>query len=262
MAKERTDSLARYREMRDFARTPEPAGATGNTRRRALRFVIQKHAARRLHYDFRLELDGTLKSWAVPKGPSLDPADKRLAVHVEDHPLDYAGFEGSIPEHAYGAGHVVVWDRGTWLPVGDPHEGYGAGNLKFELRGEKLHGRFVLVRMKRGSDAAKENWLLIKERDADARPGEGAVLTETRPESVISGRTLDDIAAGRSAPRLRRRSARSSAQTASPKPAAPAAAKATAAKAARKAAKKRATPSARKTTAKGSHASKSASRNG
>jgi bifunctional non-homologous end joining protein LigD len=257
MAKERTDQLARYREMRDFARTPEPAGTTGKTRKRALRFVIQKHAARRLHYDFRLELDGTLKSWAVPKGPSLDPADKRLAVHVEDHPLDYAGFEGSIPEHAYGAGHVVVWDRGTWLPVGDPHEGYSAGNLKFELRGEKLHGRFALVRMKRWSDAAKENWLLIKERDAEARPGEGAVLTETRPESVISGLTLDDIAADRSAPQLRRRSARSSVKTAPPKAAAP-----TAAKTGRKAAKKRGTVSARNTIAKGSHASKNASRNG
>lgn len=193
-------SLDRYRQKRDFSKTPEPEPKRVSARKGALRFVIQKHAARRLHYDFRLELDGTLKSWAVPKGPSLDPADKRLAVHVEDHPLDYASFEGTIPEHEYGAGHVVVWDCGTWLPVGDPHAGLDEGNLKFELHGEKLHGRFALVRMRKWSDAGKENWLLIKERDDHARRGEGAVLVETRPESVLSGRTLEDIAAGRKRP--------------------------------------------------------------
>ena len=190
-------SLERYRRKRDFTRTPEPAGRAAERRKGALRFVVQKHAARRLHYDFRLELDGTLKSWAIPKGPSLDPADKRLAVHVEDHPVDYATFEGTIPADEYGGGHVIVWDRGTWVPLNDPREGYRAGNLKFELQGEKLHGRFALVRMKSRSPSDKDNWLLVKERDDDARPGEGEVLTQGRPESVLSGRTLDDVAAGR-----------------------------------------------------------------
>ena len=199
MGRSTGEDLANYWGKRDFSKTPEPAGHAGRARSRNLQFVIQKHAARRLHYDFRLELAGTLKSWAIPKGPSLDPADKRLAVHVEDHPLEYAHFEGTIPDHQYGAGKVVVWDRGTWIPVGDPHAGYANGNLKFELRGEKLHGRFALVRMKQWSHGGKENWLLVKERDAEARPGEGAVLTETRPESVLSGRTLEDITAGRQA---------------------------------------------------------------
>jgi len=190
-------SLERYWRKRDFENTPEPAGRPAKSRSRALRFVVQKHAARRLHYDFRLELDGTLKSWAIPKGPSLDPADKRLAVHVEDHPIEYASFEGTIPAQAYGGGHVIVWDHGTWAPIGDAEEGYRAGTLKFELFGQKLHGRFALVRMKGRSTSEKENWLLIKERDENARPGEGEFLTEGRPESVISGRTLDDVAAGR-----------------------------------------------------------------
>src|SRR6478609_8964626 len=141
------DTLQRYREKRDFALTPEPRGRVHHGRSSG-RFVVQMHAARRLHYDFRLELDGTLKSWAVPKGPSLDPHDKRLAVHVEDHPLEYASFEGAIPPKQYGAGTVTVWDRGTWLPVGDPVANYRAGKLKFELRGEKLSGHWTLVRMR------------------------------------------------------------------------------------------------------------------
>ena len=142
-----TDPLQRYRSKRDFGITAEPEGRRGKAGK-ALSFVIQKHAARRLHYDFRLELDGTLKSWAVPKGPSLDPSVKRMAVHVEDHPLSYGSFEGVIPPKQYGAGTVIVWDRGTWIPVGDAQAGYAAGKLKFELRGEKLRGAWTLVRMR------------------------------------------------------------------------------------------------------------------
>src|SRR5882672_3603539 len=134
-----TELLNRYRQKRDFSVTPEPLGKAAKPGK-ALRFVVQKHAASRLHYDFRLELDGTLKSWAVPKGPSLDPNDKRMAVHVEDHPLSYASFEGVIPPGQYGAGTVIVWDHGTWEPLGDPHEGYRSGKLKFRLHGQKLKG--------------------------------------------------------------------------------------------------------------------------
>ncbi len=191
--------LKEYRRKRDFGLTPEPSGAGRATARRgtALSFVIQKHAARRLHYDFRLELDGVLKSWAVPKGPSLDPGEKRLAVHVEDHPLDYGGFEGIIPEGQYGGGTVMLWDRGTWQPEGqdDAAEAYAKGSLKFTLDGEKLHGKWALVRM--GGRAAKErreNWLLIKERDAAAQPSSGAAVTEENPRSVKSGRDMDTIA--------------------------------------------------------------------
>ena len=135
-----TSSLSQYRKKRDFRVTSEPRGEVARPGK-ALSFVIQKHAASRLHYDFRLELDGTLKSWAVPKGPSLDPKVRRMAVHVEDHPLSYAGFEGVIPKGEYGAGTVIVWDRGKWTPVGDPRAGYKAGKLKFDLEGEKLRGR-------------------------------------------------------------------------------------------------------------------------
>src|SRR5438876_135362 len=189
--------LQRYHRKRDFGKTPEPKGGLTERRRSGLRFVLQKHAARRLHYDFRLELDGTLKSWAVPKGPSLDPADKRLAVHVEDHPLAYGNFEGVIPEKQYGAGPVVLWDRGTWSPEGDARRGYREGHLKFSLSGKKLRGGWALVRMKGRGEEGKEPWLLIKERDAEARPGHGADLLEEAPQSVKSGRTVEDIAAGR-----------------------------------------------------------------
>src|SRR5437868_6407851 len=137
-------SLTKYRQKRDFTITAEPAGKVDRTGK-LLRFVIQKHAARRLHYDFRLELDGVLKSWAVPKGPSLDPADKRLAVHVEDHPLAYGSFEGTIPAKQYGAGQVIVWDHGTWEPIGDPHKGYREGKFKFLLHGQHLKGGWTLV---------------------------------------------------------------------------------------------------------------------
>src|SRR5215217_5093085 len=181
-------ALKRYREKRDFVRTPEPSGKTSVPTRPDQRlFVIQKHAASRLHYDFRLELDGTLKSWAVPKGPSLDPSQKRLAVHVEDHPLDYATFEGIIPPKQYGAGTVLLWDRGQWHAEGDPREGYRKGALKFRLDGQKLHGAWALVRMGRASrDEEKENWLLIKERDEEARSGPEAEIVGSLTDSVES----------------------------------------------------------------------------
>ncbi|HZW12957.1 MAG TPA: DNA ligase D [Noviherbaspirillum sp.] len=161
--------LSTYHAKRNFRITPEPAGAVAASTDR-LRFVVQKHDARRLHYDFRLEFDGTLKSWAVPKGPSLDPSEKRLAVHVEDHPLDYIDFEGDIPEHQYGAGHVDVWDTGYWEPLGDPLAGYKAGKMKFRLHGEKLHGGWTLLRTRLQARGNKEQWLLIKEKDDGARP--------------------------------------------------------------------------------------------
>ncbi|HSU82747.1 MAG TPA: DNA polymerase ligase N-terminal domain-containing protein, partial [Thermoanaerobaculia bacterium] len=162
--------LQEYKKKRSFRDTPEPEGtvkkSAGNS------FVIQKHAATRLHYDFRLEMEGVLRSWAVPKGPSLDPGEKRLAVHVEDHPIDYGDFEGIIPKGQYGGGTVLLWDRGTWTPEGDPVAAYKKGSLKFRLDGEKLHGRWVLVRMgARNQEGEHENWLLIKEKDDTAVPG-------------------------------------------------------------------------------------------
>ncbi|HEY9213291.1 MAG TPA: DNA polymerase ligase N-terminal domain-containing protein, partial [Ancylobacter sp.] len=139
------EPLQTYRQKRNFTATTEPKGM--RSRKAGHSFVIQKHDATRLHYDFRLEMDGVLKSWAVTRGPSLNPLDKRLAVHVEDHPLEYGGFEGTIPKGEYGGGTVIVWDRGTWEPIGDAHKGYAKGHLEFELRGEKLGGRWHLVRM-------------------------------------------------------------------------------------------------------------------
>ncbi len=186
--------LTPYRARRDFSVTPEPSGETqaaagGN------RFVIQKHAARRLHYDLRLELDGVYKSWAVTRGPSLDPAEKRLAVHVEDHPLDYGDFEGVIPQGEYGGGTVMIWDRGVWLPEGDPAKGYEKGHLAFELQGEKLRGRWHLIRTRPKPREKKEQWLLFKSDDAFARPeAEGDILTE-EPRSAATGRTIEGIAA-------------------------------------------------------------------
>ena len=181
------DSLGTYQRMRDFTRTPEPqgaVGATGGTRH----FVVQKHAARSLHYDFRLELDGTLKSWAVPKGPSLDPTQKRMAVHVEDHPLAYAAFEGQIPAGHYGAGSVVVWDRGTWSPLGDANAGYREGKLKFDLHGHKLQGRWALVRMRQREGERQEAWLLMKEKDSHARDAGEFDVVSAQPDSVLGAR--------------------------------------------------------------------------
>ncbi|HSF69504.1 MAG TPA: DNA ligase D [Nitrospira sp.] len=192
--------LKRYRGKRNFVKTPEPAGHPGGHRRPADGpiYVVQKHAATRLHYDFRLELDGTLKSWAVPKGPSLDPSQKRLAVHVEDHPMEYAEFEGVIPPKQYGAGTVLIWDRGVWRPQGNPRDGYRQGVLKFRLEGQKLHGGWTLVRMhprrQETGDNGKENWLLIKERDGEAKNGKAGEIVERLTESVESGREIKEVA--------------------------------------------------------------------
>lgn len=187
--------LKTYREKRDFSRTPEPSGER-EPKRPGASFVVQKHDARRLHYDFRLELDGVLLSWAVPKGPCLDPGVKRLAMRTEDHPLEYGGFEGVIPEGEYGAGPVLIWDRGTWIPEGDPQEGLRKGHLAFTLRGKKLRGRWHLVRTQRFAYAERESWLLIKSHDAEASE-ETPEIVETLPLSVLSGRSIDDVRAGR-----------------------------------------------------------------
>ncbi|MBN2822531.1 MAG: DNA ligase D [Coriobacteriia bacterium] len=186
--------LERYNEKRDFSKTPEPAGVEGEDGA-VRRFVIQKHAATRLHYDFRLEMDGVFRSWAVPKGPSYDTSQKRLAVEVEDHPLDYGDFEGTIPQGEYGGGTVMVWDRGTWEPHGDAEQMYRDGSMKFGLHGSKLEGSWALVRMKRKEGERNDNWLLIKERDGHAVPlSEGDVLKDM-PVSAKTGRTMEEIAA-------------------------------------------------------------------
>src|SRR5260221_710777 len=188
--------LREYRRKRDFTRTPEPAGSEGRSRtEKRLGYVIQAHAARRLHYDFRLELDGVLKSWAVPKGPSLDPQAKRLAVEVEDHPIEYGDFEGVIPRGESGGGTVMLWDRGWWEPIGDAGEGYAKGNLKFILHGEKLQGRWALVRMARRERDKSDNWLLIKERDERAEPGSTDAIVTRETRSAATGREMRTIAA-------------------------------------------------------------------
>lgn len=196
MARRRTNKsgLDEYRRKRDFARTREPAGGELAASETGRLFVVQKHAARQLHYDFRLELDGTLKSWAVPKGPSLDPQQRPLAVLVEDHPLEYGSFEGIIPEGEYGGGTVMLWDRGRWEPIGDPREGLARGDLKFRLFGEKLTGAWVLARMggKAGEDG--RNWLLIKKKDEQARPVASFNVLAERPFSALSGRSMEQIA--------------------------------------------------------------------
>ena len=189
-------SLKKYRAMRDFGETAEPRGARAKKLPRSgFSYVIQKHAARRLHYDFRLELGGALLSWAVPKGPSLDPSVKRLAVETEPHPLEYGGFEGTIPKGQYGGGTVMVWDRGSWQPKEDAEKGYAKGHLSFTIRGQKLGGDWHLVRTKPGAKGEK-NWLLFKARDDFARTPGDALLAE-RTDSALSGRSMDDIAAGR-----------------------------------------------------------------
>jgi bifunctional non-homologous end joining protein LigD len=196
--------LGEYRSKRDFSKTAEPAGGTA-ARTGTLRFVVQKHAARQVHFDLRLELDGVMKSWAVPKGPSLDPSVKRLAMQVEDHPIEYNTFEGTIPEGEYGGGTVMLWDRGTYVP--DPamangesdeaavQHGYDRGDLKVVLHGERMRGSWVLVRTRFGAgrSSAKPSWLLIKHRDNFAKPGSDIVADAVT--SVESGRTMDEITA-------------------------------------------------------------------
>jgi bifunctional non-homologous end joining protein LigD len=193
------DKLSTYKQKRDFQQTKEPSGALRPKASKRLRFVIQKHDATRLHYDLRLELDGVFKSWAVTRGPSLDPADKRLAVEVEDHPLDYGDFEGTIPKGQYGGGTVMLWDRGYWEPDAgqNPEEALAKGDFKFLLDGERLHGSFVLVRMKHDRDGGKRtNWLLIKHHDDFAVDENGGAVLEDNVTSVASGRAMADIAAG------------------------------------------------------------------
>jgi bifunctional non-homologous end joining protein LigD len=193
--------LAEYRRKRDFARTAEPRGGRRRAARK-LQYVIQKHAASHLHYDLRLELDGVMKSWAVPKGPSLDPSVKRLAMEVEDHPIEYNQFEGTIPKGEYGGGTVMVWDRGTYTyggeddaePVEALRRGYEKGDFKFRLDGDRLKGSWVLVRTRRG-DPRRPQWLLIKHRDDSAEPGSEVV--EEYQTSAATGRTMEEIAAGR-----------------------------------------------------------------
>ena len=193
------EKLAEYRGKRDFTRTGEPRGGRPKKTRR-LAFVIQKHAASHLHFDLRLELDGVMKSWAVPKGPSIDPSVKRLAMEVEDHPIDYNTFEGTIPQGEYGGGTVMLWDRGTYRyggdnpdPVEGLRRGYAKGDFKFILEGKRLRGSWVLVRTRRG-DAKRPQWLLIKHRDEHAEEGADVVAEETT--SVATGRTMEEIAAG------------------------------------------------------------------
>src|SRR5216117_3425827 len=188
------DPLSAYRAKRSLDRTPEPGArpATPAPSAGGL-FVVHKHAARRLHWDLRLEMDGVLRSWAVPKGPSPNRADKRLAVHVEDHPLEYGDFEGIIPEGNYGAGAVIVWDRGRWVPLEDPHEGMQKGKLLFELQGYKLKGKWTLVKLKKG----EKEWLLIKEKDGYAAPDGGGGGGALPPESVLSGLTVEELKAGK-----------------------------------------------------------------
>ena len=184
-------ALEAYRKKRNFAATAEPKGgapvAASNI------FVVQKHDATRLHYDFRLALDGVLKSWAVTRGPSLNPGEKRLAVAVEDHPVEYADFEGTIAKGEYGGGSVIVWDNGTWAPIGDAHRGLKKGHLEFELDGQKLKGRWHLVKMHAKPREKRENWLLIKGDDEFARSADEADILEERPESINTGRTIEQL---------------------------------------------------------------------
>ncbi|OBY89811.1 ATP-dependent DNA ligase [Pseudomonas sp. AU11447] len=188
-------TLKEYARKRDFSGTPEPQGETPADREGEAAFVVQKHDASHLHYDFRLELDGVLKSWAVPKGPCLDPSVKRLAIEVEDHPLDYAGFEGHIPEGHYGAGDVIVWDEGRWMPIGDPHEGLGNGHLKFRLAGSKLTGSWNLIRTRMAG--RQPQWFLIKGRDDQARDYPRYDILAEQPLSVVTGKALPSEVAQR-----------------------------------------------------------------
>jgi len=187
-------TLSKYREKRNFAQTPEPAGTPKSSRgaNHARMFVVQKHRASQLHYDFRLEYGNVLLSWAIPKGPSLDPSVKRLAMQVEDHPVEYANFEGAIPEGEYGGGTVMVWDKGTWIAESDNAEAaLQKGDLKFNLQGKKLRGSWVLVRTRGYGSRSDRSWLLIKHKDRFASKTD---ITETKPRSAVTNRLLADIA--------------------------------------------------------------------
>ena len=189
-------ALAAYHAKRDFRRTPEPRGRVGQKKAKGLAYLIQKHAASHLHYDLRLELDGVLLSWAVPKGPSFDPADKRLAVHVEDHPVEYGSFEGTIPKGHYGGGTVMLWDQGLWIPHGDARASLKKGHLKFDLEGKKLKGTWALIKTRGNKYGGKgEPWLLIKDKDAYSKRGVSARIVDSDPDSVVSGRSMDEIEA-------------------------------------------------------------------
>lgn len=189
------DRLQRYKAKRNFSRTEEPRGEKRKSGKK-LAYLIQKHAARRLHYDFRLEWNGTLLSWAVPKGPSENPNDKRLAVHVEDHPVEYGDFEGTIPKGEYGGGTVMLWDRGWWKPHSDPAAGLKSGKIGFELHGERLKGNWALVRLRSRKPKDKgDNWLLIKEKDDLVRTT-GKLTVDREITSVKSNRTMEQIAEG------------------------------------------------------------------
>jgi bifunctional non-homologous end joining protein LigD len=195
----KTKPLAEYKRKRDFNKTAEPEGKAGPRSNRGLRFVIQKHAASHLHFDFRLELGGVMKSWAVPKGPSYDPSIRRLAMEVEDHPIEYNTFEGTIPKGQYGGGTVMLWDRGTYEPEsgggeGALREGYEKGDLKFAMHGKRMLGGWVLVRIRR--EGERNQWLLIKHRDEFASTK--LDVTAKAVTSVTTGRTMDEIAGGRS----------------------------------------------------------------
>jgi bifunctional non-homologous end joining protein LigD len=198
-------ALEEYSRKRDFTKTSEPRPGRVKVRERKLSYLIQKHDATRLHYDFRLELDGVLLSWAVTKGPSLNPADKRLAVRTEDHPLSYGSFEGTIPEGEYGGGPVMLWDTGWWEPEGDPRAGLKKGHLGFTLHGERLKGRWNLIRMR--GEGKKENWLLIKEDDEEASRQENGRYLDGLSFSVTTGRSMEEIAGGKTAKRKPRASA-------------------------------------------------------
>lgn len=190
------ETLSKYKKMRDFGRTPEPKGKPRRAPSRKPIFVVQKHQASHLHYDFRLEMEGVLKSWAVPKGPSYDPAVKRLAMMTEDHPFEYAKFEGVIPEGNYGAGNVIIWDQGTWTfiePGDDPVEAVAKGKLTFRLQGKKLRGEWALIRI-RGRSPKGNEWLLIKHRDQYASTFD---VTKEMPQSVVSSRTVEEVSAER-----------------------------------------------------------------
>ena len=191
-AKKKSVPLRDYSAKRDFSKTAEPAPEPAQESRGKLAFVVQKHDARRLHFDLRLELDGVLKSWAVTRGPSLTPGVRRLAVETEDHPMAYKAWEGVIPQGQYGGGTMIVWDRGTWVPEGDPRQGLAKGHLTFRLDGERLKGTWSLVRMK--DEGKRHNWLLIKRSDANALAPGGAEPVDTAMASVISGKSNADLA--------------------------------------------------------------------